>query len=255
MATTGDTAPITIRQLRSRIPGRWGALQSTPVSQAARTAQKSIPSSKCPPSGKVSTAVSTPSARSESICASIGSSGMPGSRPPSLAGPERIGGADLFGINPPDREIVAGVFPGVCVVAAKDFRLDNPSELDGRFLQMAPASRIYLHAMHSVVDWFAFAVWMDGQLVRSVSLAPDFGIVEDIGDRLPFEVPYWTGAHPAVEDDEEYVFPFHPLDLAEAALDELFGFALEGSPRDPFVEPGEIVLLRYKRTRPWWKIW
>lgn len=169
--------------------------------------------------------------------------------------PERIGRTDLFGINPPDKEIVAGVFPGVAVIAAKEFGLDNPSELNERFVRLAPASRIYLHAMHSVVDWFAFAVWVDGRLQRSVSLAPDFGVVEDIGDRLPFEVPYWTGAHPAVDDDEEYVFPFYPLDLAEATLDDLFGFALEGLPRDPFVDPDEIEMLRYRRTRPWWKFW
>jgi hypothetical protein len=52
--------------------------------------------------------------------------------------------------------------------------------------------------MHSVVDWFAFAVWQDGRLKRSLSLSPDSGVLEDIGAKLPFEEPYWSGKHPAV---------------------------------------------------------
>ena len=170
--------------------------------------------------------------------------------------PERIGEADLYGINPPDKEIVAGAFPGVSILAAREFGLDRPSELHARFIEKAPAPDLYLHAMHSVVDWFAFAVWEGGRLTRSLSLSPDNGIVEDVGERRAFEEPYWAGDHPAVEDeDEDYLFPFHPLDLAEVALDALFGFTLEGLPTDPFVEPEEITLLRYRRTRPWWKIW
>ena len=85
--------------------------------------------------------------------------------------------------------------------------------------------------MHSVVDWFAYAVWSKGALQRSLSLSPDSGILEDIGARFAFEAPFWSGRHPAHdpgEGDDEYPFPFHPLDLGEAALAELFGYQLEG---------------------------
>ena len=170
--------------------------------------------------------------------------------------PTRLGETDLFAINPPDREIVAGAFEGLFVLAAREFSLDNPSQLKSRFLERAPAPDIYLHAMHSVVDWSAFAVWRGGELERSLSLAPDFGIVEDIGEKMDFERPYWGGSHPATQDEEdEYVFPFHPLDLGETVLAELFGFTLEGLPLEDSVEPDEITLLRYKRQRPWWKFW
>ena len=47
---------------------------------------------------------------------------------------------------------------------------------------------------HSVVDWCAFALWREGKLVRSTSVSPDGGVREDIGDKLPFEVPYWNGS-------------------------------------------------------------
>jgi hypothetical protein len=84
--------------------------------------------------------------------------------------------------------------------------------------------------MHSVVDWFAFAKWMNGKLVRSLSLSPDDGILEDMGQRLAFEEPFWSGKNPVTNDDgdDECPLPFHPLELGEAALREFLGYQLEG---------------------------
>ena len=120
-----------------------------------------------------------------------------------------------------------------------------------------------LHAMHSVVDWFAFAVWEDGVLRRSLSVAPDEGVMEDIGSRMAFELPYWNGAHPAVDPDEEpdsYPLPFHPLELGEAALREFFGFQLEGYLDAALLEPERIRMLRFEPPgrlpgKAWWKFW
>lgn len=171
-------------------------------------------------------------------------------------GATRIGEADLFSINPPNGEIVAGVFPGVTVLAASDFGVDYPSKLHPRFVQHGSDGMIHLHAQHSVVDWFAFGVWRGGELIRSLSVSPDFGVMEDVGERMPFELPFWDGAHPAVdeEEEEEYGLPFHPLELSEVALPELFGFVLEGMPLEDSIEPDEVSLLRYAK-RPWWKSW
>ncbi len=169
------------------------------------------------------------------------------------------GDGDLSYTCPPDNELHIGCFPGVSVVAAKEFGIDYPSRLAPRFLATGGGGIITLHAMHSVVDWFAYAQWSNGKLLRSLSLSPDSGILEDIGQRLPFEEPYWSGKHPAVDGDEEdeaYPFPFHPLDLGEAALRELFGYVLEGPVDASLLEPESIHLVRYKRSRPsWWKFW
>ena len=171
---------------------------------------------------------------------------------------QEVGAGNLSSTHPPDDEIYIGCFPEVAVVAAREFGKDYPSKLLPRFLEAAPFPRTYLHAMHSVVDWFAYAHWSDGTLVRALSLSPDSGVLEDIGRRLPFEDPYWSGLHPAVdpgEDADEYPFPFHPLDLGEAALRSLFGYSLEG-PIDPTaLEPESIALLRLKRSRFRWKFW
>lgn len=172
---------------------------------------------------------------------------------------EPIGDGDLSYTCPPDDELHIGCFPGVSVVAAKEFGIDYPSKLHQRFIAAGGNGTVTLHAMHSVVDWFAYAMWANGKLVRSLSLSPDSGIMEDIGQPLPFEEPYWSGAHPAVDDDEDedaYPFPFHPLELGEATLKDQFGYQLEGYIDASLLEPESIPLVRYKRSRsPWWKFW
>jgi|SRR5262245_5464347 len=169
---------------------------------------------------------------------------------------EPLDDGDLSYTCPPDSEICIGCFPGVSVVAAKEFGIDYPSGLPRRFIAAGGSRTVSLHAMHSVVDWFAYAQWVNGKLVRSLSLSPDSGILEDIGARLPFEKPYWSGQRPAVDDDDgDYPFPFHPLELGEAALAELFGYQLEGTVDDSLLEPDTIPLIRYKRSRSRWKFW
>jgi hypothetical protein len=165
---------------------------------------------------------------------------------------EPLDDGDLLFTCPPDDELVVGCFPGLSIIAATEFGIDNPSELDPKFLGAARGSTVYLHAMHSVVDWFAYAIWIDEKLKRSLSLSPDSGVIEDIGPRLAFEEPYWAGQHqvfdPEEEKDDDYPFPFHPLELGEAALYELFGYQLEGdAPSD--VQPENITLARFKRSR------
>ena len=113
---------------------------------------------------------------------------------------------------------------------------------------------------HSTVDWFAYAVWSDGALRRSLSLSPDSGVMENIGEPLPFEAPFWAGQAGEVDDeahdwgddegdddwddeDEEYPFPFHPLELAEVALQELLGFTFEGVPTD--IDPESIPVVGF----------
>jgi hypothetical protein len=168
------------------------------------------------------------------------------------------GDGDLSNPCPRGGEVLLGCFAGASVVAAEEFAIDRPSRLPQTFVNAGAKGTIRLHAMNSVVDWHAFAIWSDGKLQRSLSLSPDTGILEDIGARLPFEEEYWSGKHPAIEngaDQEEYPLPFHPLDLAEASLKELFGFQLEGPVDAAQLDPESVPLLRFKRNRPWWKFW
>jgi hypothetical protein len=171
---------------------------------------------------------------------------------------ERIEDGDLSFTSPPDDEIYVGCYPGLSIIAAAEFGIDYPSRLPVSFLDKNIGSTIYLHAMHSVVDWFAFAVWENGELKRSLSLSPDSGILEDTGNKLKFEEAYWAGKHPAIDpedEEEEYPFPFHPLELGEAALGEFFGYQLEGYIDPSMIEPEEIPLVTFKRRKAKWKFW
>ena len=173
---------------------------------------------------------------------------------------ELMGDVDLSHTCPSDEELHIGCFPGVTVVAAKEFASNYPSKLHQKFIVAGGHGMITLHAMHSVVDWFAYAIWTNGKLVRSLSLSPDNGIIEDIGQHLPFEEPYWSGAYPAFEEDDSeqdaYPFQFHPLELGETTLKNHFGSQLEGVVDTTLLEPETIPLMRYKRFRlPWWKFW
>src|SRR5262249_25830696 len=100
---------------------------------------------------------------------------------------EPLSDGDLSYTSPPDDELFIGCFPGVSIVAAKEFALDYPSKLPPRFVEPGAVGTITLHAMHSVVDWFAFAQWSKGKLIRSLSLSPDSGVLEDVGAKLRFE--------------------------------------------------------------------
>lgn len=166
--------------------------------------------------------------------------------------------ASLEYTSPPDDELFIGCFNGLTIVAAKEFGIDYPSKLPSRWLEICNKKYSYFHAMHSVVDWFAYATWENSALTRSLSLSPDSGVLEDIGGKLWFEKPYWAGEHPVFEpgEEEEYPFVFHPLELGEEALASLFGYVLEGFPQPEHIEPSEVPLLAFHRQKQqWWKFW
>jgi hypothetical protein len=149
-------------------------------------------------------------------------------------------GALFFDCCPPEGVVYAGSFPDIDILCDRDVMDYPPSQFPPRYLDAAAGRRVILHAMHSVSDALAFAVWDDGRLVRSLCLSPGDGITENIGDPLPFEAPYWAGEHPA---GDGYPLPFHPLGLGGgAALRALFGFGFEGR-RQPADIDAESVRL------------
>lgn len=96
--------------------------------------------------------------------------------------------------------------------------------------------------------------------MRSTSVSPDGGVQEDIGEKLPFEVPYWNGSLSPegehTEDGESLALPFHPLELAEAALLSTLGFQFEGRPDESVCDPVEIPIKRFQVSKKtWWKLW
>lgn len=159
------------------------------------------------------------------------------------------------GVYPPDDVTAATVLAGAELICDRRLVLDRPSELPEHLLAMGAGRRVIMHGMHSVVDWLCFAVWEDGRLIRSLSLSPDSGILENIGEPFEFERPYWAGEHtvepmPGWPSDGPYPLPFHPLDLGEDALRALFGFILEGRPDLEDVDADAVHLHSFRVTDP-----
>jgi hypothetical protein len=101
----------------------------------------------------------------------------------------------------------------------------------------------------SVDDSFAYAVWNDDELVRSLSVSLPRRIIEDIGQPLEFERPF-RAARQAFIDRHPGALGFHPLDVAQQAMRFLFGFALEGTPQPDDIDAGQISMLGYRVTDP-----
>lgn len=153
--------------------------------------------------------------------------------------------------NPPEDVVYAGVFDGLSIICTAEAAHGSPTDLPARFVREAAGRTLYLHAMHSVSDFFAYAIWEpDGTVRRAFSLSPDTGVIEDLGTPLPFEEKYLAGDEEFLEslDGDEYPFRFHPLSLAEAALRALFGFNYEGVWQDDDPELEDIVLAGYRVT-------
>ncbi|WP_327008857.1 hypothetical protein OHA72_17335 [Dactylosporangium sp. NBC_01737] len=156
---------------------------------------------------------------------------------------------------PPDDIMYALSVPGLDIACDQRLMHLQPSELPGHLLRLGDGRHGALHAMHSVSDYLTYATWAGGVLTRSLSLSPDGGIVENIGEPLPFEATYWAGEHPVEHVpgwpvEGPYPLPFHPLDLGEDALRHLYGFILEGRHLDDDVPAREIGLLGFRVTDP-----
>jgi hypothetical protein len=144
---------------------------------------------------------------------------------------------------PPEGVVYAGSFPGIDILCDRDVMHYLPSEFPARYLDAAAGRRVILHAMHSVSDTFAYAIWESGHLVRSLCLSPADGITENIGDPLPFEAPYWAGEHPA---GDRYPLPFHPLQFGETALRAIFGFVIEGRRQPADIDAESVKLAGFE---------
>jgi Family of unknown function (DUF6928) len=165
---------------------------------------------------------------------------------------EAAGETTLLSGTYPDKGIInATVLAGAELLADQRFMRDRPSGLPEHLLALSAGRRVILHAMDSVVDWLAFAVWEDGKLVRSLSVSPGHGVIESTGNPYEFEQPYWAGEHPVEPmpgwpGEGPYPLPFYPLELGEDALRALFGFVIEGYPDPADIDADEVPMHTFR---------
>lgn len=172
---------------------------------------------------------------------------------PGWEGTTTAGGSLADYLYPDQGIAYAGVFPGIDLLSDRQVMVERPSQIPAHLLRAgARRRRVILHVMHSGTDWFAFAIWENGTLLRSLSLSPSKGVIEDIGTRLDFERPYWAGQHPVspargLPDQRPYPLPFHPLELgADTALRALLGFIAEGKIQDTDIDAFQVPLAGFQ---------
>ncbi|MFI2780100.1 DUF6928 family protein [Streptomyces sp. ALB3] len=144
--------------------------------------------------------------------------------------------------------VCAASFPGLEVVCSRELAQSQPSHLTEAISRLADGRDAYGVFMHSTEDWTAFAVWSGGELVRAMSVSPDTGIIEEVGERLPFEAPFWGGERP-LRHVLNYALPFHPLELGNEALKAFFGFILEGREDASCFDPEEVEIPAFQAAR------
>ncbi|MER7860981.1 hypothetical protein ABTX61_17890 [Amycolatopsis japonica] len=150
-----------------------------------------------------------------------------------------------LGIWPGPGVVCASSAVGLQAICSREFIVRNPSQLTSLIEELARGKDSYAVFMDSAEDWTAFAVWSCGRLKRSLSIDPGSGVVEDLGDRLAFEEPFWNGGN-AVRESADYPLPFHPGDLGNEALREFFGFILEGREDDRCFDPEEVKIWEFE---------
>lgn len=147
------------------------------------------------------------------------------------------------GLWPEPGTICAAAYDDFALIGYREIGPDRPSEITEWINAVSPSGGACGVFMHSVIDYGAFAIWEDGRVRRSISLAPDPGVMEDLGDRCQFETPFWSGDR-AMEDG--YPLPFHPLEFSEAALLAFFGFGIEGFPPEYEIAPHRYAIPAFR---------
>ncbi|MFC7303223.1 DUF6928 family protein [Streptomyces monticola] len=148
-------------------------------------------------------------------------------------------------IWPNNGVVCAASLTGCEVICSRELARHQPSELSEWISSFAGGRDAYAVFMHSAEDWGAFAVWSGGHLLRSVSVNPYSGVIEDVGERIPFEVPFWEGER-SVRNEASYSLPFHPIDFGNEALREFFGFILEGREDESCFDPEEVEIPAFR---------
>ncbi len=131
-------------------------------------------------------------------------------------------------LNPPQDVVYVGSFAGLDLVCSWALTPQRPSQLDPAVLAAGQRRQVLLHAAHSDAGWCSFGLWRDGALIRSLSVCADPGVLEDVGEPLPFE----AGGDP----DE----------LGDRSLQSLIGFSCAGHDRLDDVDPELIPVVAYR---------
>lgn len=163
--------------------------------------------------------------------------------------PGRIGAglppADLLTASyPVYGQIYASTFGGTTLICGQD--LIELADLAAAVSGITDGRNAYRLQINDAVDSMALEIVApDGNSVREVMLIAEEGVIFDIGPRLDFERPFWSGArdqngvYAALNGSE---MPFDAIEFGEAALRMLFGFVIDNDPLPDDLDARRIQL-------------
>ncbi len=159
--------------------------------------------------------------------------------------------------NPPMGIVFAASIAGLDIVCGLDFLNGAGTNLPAHVLAEGAGRTIVLHRMHSASDSVQFAIWNDRHLVRALGIDGTNGVVQDVGEPLGFEGPYWAGERPhqptalfGPPGPNPFPTGFHPQSLGNEAMRALFGFILEGRHQPDDIDAWAVPLLGFHLIDP-----
>ncbi len=160
-----------------------------------------------------------------------------------------------------------GVYDGGLVLCGMD--VDYPekqstAELVKALYRLYPCATVLELGLHSVVNFFHYKLWVDGQVKRHFAGDSDNRVTADVGELLPVEKPHFEKSK--LRNGERFFFTEingkeHVFDVSAYGEELLFNVAgtLLGVPLDSyeaeklevefFAPPPSLV------SSSWWKFW
>ncbi len=117
--------------------------------------------------------------------------------------------------------MTAASFDGLDLISARSLAVNRVTEMSDMVTELAGERHVAAVWMHSGTDYMGIGPWANGRLLRAVSMSSADGIIENVGEPLSFEAPFWEGRRPVIHLSN-YPLPFHPLGMGSEALRELF---------------------------------
>jgi hypothetical protein len=175
----------------------------------------------------------------------------------------------LEAIYLPDGDIGIGAYDGGLILCGVDIELsekESAKKMVDTLFQLYPNATILELGLHSVVNFFHYKLWVSGKIVRHFAGSADDGLVSNVGEYLPEEVPHFKKSE--MRDGErvfvtEHAGKKYEYDVSAYGEELLFSVAgrffggkldsceIENLKIDLFDPPNSSPF----RRKPWWKFW
>lgn len=179
----------------------------------------------------------------------------------------RLGPVDLSdGIFPDDGQTVIGCFTGTLFIADQKrvsaaVEFPEKCSLLRSILQTYPRATIMVMSLHSVSNYFGYALYEGGKRIRAHSGVSDEPNVDwEEGAPLPEELPHYSRSH--VRDGQRFFLTDvagKTEEVDSASYGETLTFAVAGrflgKPFDCFLDRLAVETVQLQSPKQWWQFW